>query len=71
MFMAVAGRLPCVLRCLERHPVAAAGDYEMLPEEWSHVSQQGQKLVKKLLSYKPAGGYAAVLDASGAQSTCR
>jgi hypothetical protein len=34
---------------------AAAGDYDMLQEEWSHVSQEGQDLVRLLLSYKPAG----------------
>jgi hypothetical protein len=42
----------------------------MLPEEWAHVSQQGQKLVKKLLSYKPAGGSTVMLDALSTQNTC-
>jgi len=33
----------------------AAGDFDMLPEDWGHVSQAGQDLVKQLLAYKPAG----------------
>lgn len=32
-----------------------AGDFDLLPEDWAHVSAAGQDLVKQLLAYKPAG----------------
>lgn len=40
----------CAAACM-----TLAGDFDMLPEDWSHVSQQGQQVVRQLLSYKPKG----------------
>lgn len=51
--------------------LVCSGDFDMEPEDWAHVSQAGQDLVKQLLAYKPAGKTALLYaDSLGRAHAC-